>query len=279
MTGTAPSSESMPDAFYRADGDTFVATALTRGPWDARLQHGGPPSALLVRAFERYEGGDAFAVVRFTVHYLRAVPIGAVTIDVEPVHLGRTSQRLAATLSVDGRAVMQAQAMRVLRRPLDLPPSPDAEAGTDTGDAAWPDPEALEPVGLSFFPFDVAYHRAVDVRFATGAWGDRAVRVWARTTVPLVAGETTSPRQQTAVLTDAQSGIAVPLSPFAFGFPNPEMTVAFARTPVGPWLGMDIRSTAGPDGVGFAQSRLVDADGDVGGASQTVIITPHKPRG
>src|SRR5207237_67687 len=35
------------DAFYIPDGDDFVATVHTRGPWSPKHQHGGPPSALL----------------------------------------------------------------------------------------------------------------------------------------------------------------------------------------------------------------------------------------
>ena len=35
------------DAFYERDGDAFVPSELTRGPWDPAAQHAGPPSALL----------------------------------------------------------------------------------------------------------------------------------------------------------------------------------------------------------------------------------------
>ena len=28
--------------FYEPDGTDFVASGLTRGPWDDRFQHGGP---------------------------------------------------------------------------------------------------------------------------------------------------------------------------------------------------------------------------------------------
>ncbi len=39
----------MPDAFYERDGERFLATELTRGPWDPDAQHAGPPAALLGR--------------------------------------------------------------------------------------------------------------------------------------------------------------------------------------------------------------------------------------
>ena len=44
---------SEPAAFFVAEGDgTFASTPATAGPWGPDTQHGGPPAALLVRAFE-----------------------------------------------------------------------------------------------------------------------------------------------------------------------------------------------------------------------------------
>src|ERR671939_35374 len=40
----------MSDAFYARDGDDFVASAHTRGPWSSRHQHGGPPAPLAALA-------------------------------------------------------------------------------------------------------------------------------------------------------------------------------------------------------------------------------------
>src|SRR3954454_13183464 len=44
----------LPTCLYEPDDDDrFVPTGLTRGPWDRRFQHAGPPAALLARAAER----------------------------------------------------------------------------------------------------------------------------------------------------------------------------------------------------------------------------------
>ncbi len=45
-------------AFYLPDGDAFVSTASTRGPWDVQTQHGGPPSALMARAVDALLGDE-----------------------------------------------------------------------------------------------------------------------------------------------------------------------------------------------------------------------------
>ncbi len=47
----------MAEAFYEPEGDSYVATELTRGPWDPGSQHAGPPAALIGRELERLGGG------------------------------------------------------------------------------------------------------------------------------------------------------------------------------------------------------------------------------
>ena len=47
----------MPGAFYEPDGDGFLATEATRGPWDPDAQHASPPAALIGREIERLGGG------------------------------------------------------------------------------------------------------------------------------------------------------------------------------------------------------------------------------
>jgi hypothetical protein len=46
------------ESFYLPDGDEFLATELTRGPWEPSTQHAGSPSALLGREVERSQFGS-----------------------------------------------------------------------------------------------------------------------------------------------------------------------------------------------------------------------------
>jgi hypothetical protein len=73
----------VPDSFYEHDGDVYVATEATRGPWDPGTQHAGPPAALIGREIERLGGGrmdggegDPAQIGRITYEILRSVPIG-----------------------------------------------------------------------------------------------------------------------------------------------------------------------------------------------------------
>src|SRR4051812_20018380 len=55
-------------------GERFVATDLVRSTWTAAIQHGAPPSALLVRALERCEHRDDTRLSRVLIDLLGPVP-------------------------------------------------------------------------------------------------------------------------------------------------------------------------------------------------------------
>jgi RNA polymerase sigma factor (sigma-70 family) len=55
-------------------GERFAATDLVRSTWSASIQHGAPPSALLVRALERCEQRDDTRLSRVLIDLLGPVP-------------------------------------------------------------------------------------------------------------------------------------------------------------------------------------------------------------
>lgn len=254
------------EALYERDGERYVGAALSRGPWDARYQHGGPPSALLGRALERLPG--PFALARITIELLRPVPVGVLSVDAAVTRDGRTVQRVEATLTADGETVARAFGVRIVQQALALP-----EVGAPL---AVPPPEDLQPFRFTFFPWDIAYHLAVEFRYARGTWGDREVIVWGRPTVALVAGEgEMGPTERTLVLADAQSGFCPPMDPRAFSYVNPDLTVYFERPLVGGWAGFAARAAAHRHGIGLAESALFDAGGVYGRSAQSMVIVPR----
>lgn len=254
----------MLDAFYLPDGDTFVATPLTRGPWDDRFQHGGPPSALLTGAM--IQQAEGFALARVTVELLRPVPIGPLRVAVEAARPGRVVRRLSATLQADGQVLLEARAVFVRREPM-APAGPVAPP--------WPAPESSPGYTFSFFRDPVGYHAAIELRRVHGTWGSTPIGFWARPRVPLVAGRATRPEEAVVLLADAQSGMGVPLDPLAWSFVNPDLTVYLERPPVAGWVGFDVRSVAGTDGAGLAESQLRDIAGVVGRSAQSLVIAPR----
>ena len=111
----------MPDSFYEPDGDRFVSTELTRGPWDPDSQHAGPPAALIWRAVERLGGGriggedgPPAQVGRITYEVLRAIPIAPLRVTAEVVRPGRRVEMFEAILTDDrGEALMRAEGWRL----------------------------------------------------------------------------------------------------------------------------------------------------------------------
>jgi hypothetical protein len=256
----------MDSAFYHTDGDIYVATPTTRGPWDNRFQHGGPPSALMAGAMARLgEDAGAFAMARVTVELLRPVPIGEVTVSAGIDVSGRTVQRLRADLSAGGTVIARAWGVRIARERAETPAS--APPALD-----WPDPDGVEPFVFSFFQHEEGYHRGVDLRLAYGSWGATPVGFWARTRIPLVEGRDTLPIERLVNLADAQSGMGPPLDPLSYTFLNPDLTAYLAREPRGEWIGFDISAAVGPEGAGLSESAVRDRDGAFGRTAQSLVI-------
>src|SRR5438874_2503792 len=184
----------LPSCFFARRGDPFVATDLTRGPWSNEHQHGGPPSALLARAAEAYDGGEGFFVARLTVDYLKPIPLAALSVTVEPQKLGKTAQRLVLHLVHGSDELARATALRIRR---------SSGSAISTRPPALPSPDGLPSFVFPFFRHDVGYHRAIEARYLRGRFGDNEVAVWMRQTVPLLAGEQPSGLQRVAVVADA----------------------------------------------------------------------------
>lgn len=253
-------------AFYQPDGDVFYSTVLTRGPWDLKFQHGGPPSALLTTAL--LEGVEGMALARITLEFLRPVPIQPLKVEVEDVTEGRMVRRRAARLLADGRTVLEARALCIRRQP-----TIHEEACQDEPfGEPWPEPDSQEPFVFPFFPWDEGYQTAVDIRVLDPPWGRTPVRCWARAGVPLIAGRETKPEAHVLILADAESGMGPPVDPMEWTYVNPDLTVYFARRPEPGWLGLDIRSFAGDQGGGLSEARLRDAGGVFGRSAQSLVV-------
>ena len=126
-------------ALFERDGDRYLPTPLTRGPWDPRAMHGGAPSALFAHVCEQHDPGPADFVARVTVELLRPVPLVPMTMRVRTIRPGRKVQWIeAALLDADDRELARATVLRLQSHDVDTsgsvctveerPPSPDGGA-------------------------------------------------------------------------------------------------------------------------------------------------------
>ncbi|HEX2573500.1 MAG TPA: thioesterase family protein [Polyangia bacterium] len=254
-------------AFFLPDGEAFVATAHTRGPWSSAHQHGGPPSALLGREVEAVVAGEIpLMPVRFTIDLLRPVPIGRLRPRAQVTRATRSVRLVEAALEAEGVEVLRASALFLRRADISLPPLPPP-------DAPPPLPETGVDSGFPFFRDRLGYHTAMEIRFVRGGFGQARSTGWLRMRYPLVAGEVPSPLLRVLVAADSGNGITNVLDIDRFTFVNPDLSVHLHRLPEGEWIGLDAYTQPEPSGVGLAQSRLSDTRGPLGHALQSLLVT------
>jgi hypothetical protein len=260
------------DAFFERDGDAFVPTELTRGPWDPDAQHAGPPAALLGRAIERMDSGVGDArptrVGRVTCEILRSVPIAPLTLATEVLRPGRRVELVQARLSAADAEVMVATAWRLRPEAVEFP----ADLPTGTGEAP-PGPESGS--GVDFFPTgqEVGYHTAMEYRFVAGAFLEPGpATVWMRMRHPLIGGEQPSALQRVLIAADSGNGVSATLDWRRYLFINVDLTVQLHRPPATEWVCLDAVTVPEPTGVGLSDTALYDERGPIGRATQTLLV-------
>ena len=268
----------MPESFYERDGDVYVATELTRGPWDPGAQHAGPPAALVGREIERLGGGrmgggegPPAQVGRITYEILRSVPIGRLRVNAEVVRPGRRVELVHATLSDDEREpLVRAQGWRLRTDQVDFDLPERAETPP-------PGPDAAEPGSFPDIGFGAGYHSAMEYRFSRGSFRERGpATVWMRMGVPLLPGEEPTPLQRVLVAADSGNGVSVTLDWTRYLFINVDLTVHLHRMPVAEWVCLDAETFPEASGVGMADTRLLDENGQIGRAVQTLLVAERE---
>jgi hypothetical protein len=258
----------MSAAFFvpRADG-RYLATEHTAGPWDPRLQHAGPPAALIGRALERFEPRPEMFISRLTFEILHAVPVGEVEVSTRIARPGRSVELLEASLSAGGREVVRTSAWRVLRAP--------AETATSHLYEPRPLPDEGAPM-----PDQLAsgYLKAIEWRPVSGGFLERGPgAAWTRMRVPVVEGEEPTGLQRVLAVADSGNGISGTLDMRRWWFINPELTVHLEREPRGEWICLDARTSIEPEGAGLATSTLSDLQGPVARGAQTLYVGERPP--
>lgn len=256
------------ESLYFPDGDVFVSTELTRGPWSPVHQHGGPPSALLARALERRlaaeTDGAPFHPARMTIELLRPVPIAPLRVTTETVRPGRKVRGVAAICTAGDEVVARAEILFIRR----------AEIDARVGHGGGPPRSVADspPYAFTFFGAPVGYHTAMELRAAEGTWGTGVMTMWLRLRVPVVPGEAPSPLQRVMVAADSGNGISAALDPRRHTFLNPDLSVHLHRVPDGEWVCLAATTTVSSGGVGLAECALSDERGPIGRSLQSLLI-------
>jgi hypothetical protein len=252
------------DAFYVTDGDGFLPTEWTRGPWDPAAQHAGPPAALVGRAVQALE--LQLQVARFTMEVLRPVPLTRQRVEAELIRSGRRVSFARARLA-DADGDIALAGVWLIR------PSAEPLPEVNLEPADLPGPEE-SPGRFAFDPWNgPSYFSAMDWRFARGVFLEPGpAAAWMRMKVQLVEGEEPSALTRVLVAADSGNGISTELPIDEFLFINTELSVHLARMPETEWVCLDAVTRIGEAGVGLAESVLWDRRGRIGRGSQSLLV-------
>ncbi|MFF2353464.1 thioesterase family protein [Kitasatospora sp. NPDC058115] len=244
----------------------FASGAATAGPWSAKLQHGGPPSALLGWAMERYRPREGLRIARVTVELVRAVPVADLRVEVRTVRSGRRAELLEGEIVCGGRTVALARAWRVVASPVDTPClAPGPGVGRVPG---------VQPAAVMAGAHSEGYLAAMEWRFEGGGGFDVPGPgvVWARQRIPLLAGCSDTPLTRALVLADSSWAVAFELDHHRRFVINTDVTLLVHRDPVGSWLCLRSATAAAARGAGLAEGVLADEAGQCGRVLQTLVV-------
>jgi hypothetical protein len=254
------------DAFYtRLGANVFGPTLHVQGAWRDDEQHMAPVSGILAHAIDLHEPREEMQLARISYDILGMIPARPSTVEVRTTRPGKTIELVEATLSVDGRAVVRADAWRLARH--DSTPVAGVELDPMPGPDDFPEWQGTD-VWAGGYIADLEFRADPERR-------PGRARVWLRSKRALVEGEECSPVADLVRLVDTANGIAVRVSPREWMFPNVDLTIHLFREPVPStqgWVGFDTRVTMGPTGLGLTSTTLHDVEGPVGRAEQILTV-------
>jgi hypothetical protein len=253
------------NAIYRIDGNRVETSPNAAGPWDATMQHGSAPAALVTWAAEAIPTSAPMQIVRVTIDLMRPVPVAPLTFETEVLREGRKIQLCAVRLLADNILVVRATVLKVRADGLPLP----SAIGDPPIDV--PSPEQGKPMEPPFSR--TPFVTGLSVSMVRGGFlkiGPAAI--WYRVDRPIVEGAAVSQMMRAVVAADFCNGTSSTLDFHKWTFLNADLNVSFARAPVGDWILLNAETWIGPDGAGIAAGRLGDSKGYFGRAVQSLVI-------
>ena len=230
------------------------------------MQHGSAPASLVVWAAEAIPTPVPMHIARVTIDLMRPVPVAPLTLETEVLREGRKIQLCAVRLRAGDAVVVGATVLKIK--------TPGAwrcrrRSGICRSNLPGPDQSRVEPANFSSSPFVTG----MSLRAARGSFGVPGPgAIWYRADRPLVEGSPVSQAMRAVVAADFCNGTSAVLDFREWTFINADLTVSFARQPVGEWILLDAESWIGPDGAGLAMARLADTSGYFGRVVQSLVI-------
>ena len=247
--------------FFTTDGDTFLPTSASVGPWDAKSLHGRVVVGLLGAEIERLHGSADYIPARLTVDMYRLPDLSPIAVTTRLVRDGKRIKVVEAELFSNGLSMARASSQLLLRT--------QNAPGTVWTPPNWnvPAPRDIEPPNDSRSSLRGMWA----VRPITGAMGAVGPRqIWISEVRDLIDGRDLTPFTRVAVTADYAS-------PFAnagdqgLGYINTDVTLYLHRLPVTEWIGFEVINHHATDGVAIGECVLYDEQGPIGTSSVAAL--------
>lgn len=258
-----PSPSHGPQALFEFDGQRYIPSHLTQGPWSPDAQFGGAAAALLATMVEEIPTLVPQQVARLTVDLLRPVPVRPLTVERRIVREGKRIQVVEAALLAEGTEVARCSALRLRLADLGELALPDGQPRPG------PSPQWVRPYRN---PFPDREQPGVSGAAEFAHDGDRdsffVGLTWARLKVPVLAGQESSPLARMAFVADFGSGIGQPRD-LPVRAINADLSLNVVRYSEAEWLCFTGTGWTSAQGIGHSQALLSDAEG----VAATVTLT------
>jgi hypothetical protein len=109
------------ESIYRIDGQHVITSPHAAGPWNATMQHGSAPSALVTWLAEQMPTATPMHVARVTIDLMRPVPVAPLTYEIEVLREGRKIQLCGIRLLSKSTVVVNATVLKMRVEPQSLP--------------------------------------------------------------------------------------------------------------------------------------------------------------
>ena len=253
-------------ALFEVDGDRYLPTDATPGPWGPQLMHGGALGALCVHVLES-TGADEVVPVRFSADFVRPLLREPLRVEARVARSGKRLELVEGRVLAGETEIARCSLLSVRPLAIELPddavarPGPPSDGPDDFADRAPTNPDA--PIFLG---------SGISMRTPGEFQGQFA---WFRLNLPTVPGVDPSPLARAAAAADFGLGISsYGTWPPTLSYPNADLVVHCARPVEGDWVRVQAASTWNDNGIGLCTMTLADTRGPVGAAEQTQVLSP-----
>ncbi len=254
-------------SYFDSSDGVVVPTKNAAGPWSPDMLHGRLLGGLAARAVEREYVDERWRVSRLTVDMFRPAGFEPITIVTRQLRRGRRIVVVDVYLTSGTIEVGAVRAVVLAEGKVPPGTSWQAERWESPAPDSLPPPERVESV-------DHLEQTAWDFRVHQGGFGSgNRSRMWTNESGHLIDDEPLTPLVRAALTGDLASPL-VNGGDKGVGYINADYSLALARYPTGPWVGLEATTHLASDGIAIGTATMYDLVGPFATSTTTALSNP-----